>query len=115
NHYNETASNAVAVVESVGGQLLKTLSEKYSIPTSAITARDINKTPTHRRGDNYEGLEIMGYTVSRKVSVEISEIGSFPGVMRYIAELDNVTQVQAEFTSTQKEAVSRALTGEACR
>ncbi|MDF7824684.1 SIMPL domain-containing protein, partial [Pontiellaceae bacterium B12227] len=27
----------------------------------------------------------------------------------------NVTQVQAEFTSTQKEAVSRALTGEACR
>ena len=112
--YEETASNAVAVVEATGGKLIDTLIKKHGVSAADITADNINKSPVHRRGDNYELLEVIGYTVSRSVEVELSDIKAYPGVMRYVAELENVSNIYTDFKHSGKEEIDRALAGIAC-
>ena len=114
-NHSETASNAVAVVEGTAGQLVDTLISRYGISTSDIITGNISKEPVHRRGGNYELLEIIGYKVSRSITIEVSDIHSFPGVMSMIAQMDHVTNISADFKHSEKERMLQELTAAACR
>ena len=112
--YSQTSSNAVSEVENTGRKLVDALCEKYGVLSENITANNISKSSVHRRGENYEILEITGYKVSRRVTIDVTSIEVFSSVMHMIVSLDHVTGIAAEFNHSDEEVISRALTATAC-
>lgn len=105
---------SVAAVETLQEQLivlLETLA-KHEIPEDAITSYNLVKEVERARKDRVE-MEIVGYYVSRRLKVELTDISRFAVLVADIARLDNVSSLDANFDVADRSSIELTLMNEA--
>jgi len=57
------------------------LLKKYNIDIRQLEARNIQKSTTRKRDDNYNQLKILGYEVSRHLTLSIINLSQYAEIM----------------------------------
>lgn len=91
------------------------LCEQHGIPTSDVVAYELDKRAVREMSDNYEALAILGYEVSRSLTITVRSLDTYPGFMAELVEMDNVTHIRTHFDVNARRAVEERLVGSACR
>ena len=86
--------------------------ESGDIPAEAITAYAVEKKVERaRQGGNQ--LEILGYFVSRRFSVDLDDLSSFNELITALIQIDNLTMEYATFDVADRQAIKSELTSQA--
>ena len=109
------ASSATAT-NSVNETLQKVTAKiiKLGFPKESITADDLSKSAVRKKGENYNQLEILGYSVSRSVNVKINDINKYTDAIQLIMKIDNITSVRSSFDTTKRNEIEAELVSTAC-
>ena len=113
-HISAFDADSAVATDTVQKQLVALLGilAAYSIPDDAITSYNLNKQVERARKDRVN-MEIVGYHVSRRVKVELSDISRFAELIADISRLDNVSSLNANFDVTDREGIEHRLMNEA--
>lgn len=112
--HDKISSNATTSVENRCIDLISSLQNDFGIAQTNITATNIDKSPV-RREESYARLEILGYDVRRRITIEVNNIEMFPSIMRMLSSTDLITYIDADFKRSDEEAILRDLTAQACK
>ncbi|TVZ41139.1 hypothetical protein P886_0478 [Alteromonadaceae bacterium 2753L.S.0a.02] len=91
---------------------------KYKIPSNKLDARDIRKNIKRQRDRSYESLEILGYELSRSMTLTLDNISVYPKLIEELASIDNLTNINSDFDTQQRKSFESdlmALAGKAAR
>lgn len=86
-----------------------TILEKMAIPTSAITAYEIDKTTKREKDKDYNWLRILGYEFSRSLKVELSNFTLYTELMDQLLKLDNTESFTTHFDTSIRDDVTTEL------
>lgn len=100
--------------ETVQQQIIALLAilAKHSIPDDAITSYNLVKEVERAREDRIETV-ILGYHLSRRLSIELVDISKFAELVAELARLDNVSSLNADFDISNRDSVELELMNEA--
>jgi uncharacterized protein len=82
---------------------------KRGVPKENIEATDIYKSATHRRDPEFNALEILGYEVTRSMTIKLDNLTQYPEIMGDIIATNNVSGVRADFDISNRKAVEAEL------
>lgn len=82
---------------------------KSGVGKDKIEATDINKTTTRKRDAEFNGLEILGYEVSRSMIIKLDNLSQYSDIMGNIIATNNVSGVRADFDVSNRKAVEAEL------
>lgn len=82
---------------------------KNGVGKDKIEATDINKTTTRKRDAEFNGLEILGYEVSRSMIIKLDNLAQYSDIMGNIIATNNVSGVRADFDVSNRKAVEAEL------
>lgn len=82
---------------------------QHGVRKEQIEATDINKTTTRKRDAEFNGLEILGYEVSRSMTVKLDNLAQYSDIMGNIIATNNVSGVRADFDVSNRKAVEAEL------
>jgi uncharacterized protein YggE len=110
---------SILAFEKESDQALKTVNDTTTKVTDILTqhgaskdkieATDINKTTTRRRDAEFNGLEILGYEVSRSMIIKLDNLAQYSEIMGNLIATNNVSGVRAEFDVSNRKAVEAEL------
>lgn len=109
--FEKESEAAVAIVQQQVTRVLEVL-VGYEIPDAAITSFSLRKDVERARQD-YRDLEILGYYVSRRITVEVNDLSRFGDLVAALAEIDNVSSLDANFEIKDRVDIEAQLTREA--
>lgn len=103
-------ANSSVAVETVQNRIGKVLSvfKKYAVPGTSITSHNLVKEVERSSEDRVE-LEIIGYYVSRRMSVNLDDISQFSDLVADLASLDNVSSINTAFDVSTREDIEANL------
>jgi len=103
-------ANSSVAVETVQNRIGKVLSvfKKYAVPATSITSHNLVKEVERSSEDRVE-LEIIGYYVSRRMSVNLDDISQFSDLVADLASLDNVSSINTAFDVSNREDIEANL------
>lgn len=113
--YDKSSSNASASVENRCAELIDSLNDQYGLTSANITASNLRKYVTRNKNNDNEQLEILGYNVSRDITIEVNKIELFPNIMRMLSSTDLITSIDAGFKRSDKDSIISELTTKACQ
>ncbi|MCR6650191.1 MAG: SIMPL domain-containing protein [Cellvibrionaceae bacterium] len=82
---------------------------KYGVRKENIEATDINKSTTRRRDPEFNALEILGYEVTRSMTIRLDNLAQYPEIMGNLIATNNVSGVRADFDISNRKAVEAEL------
>lgn len=91
---------------------------KHGVSTEQIEATDINKSTARKRDSEYNQLEILGYDISRSMTIKLNNLAKYSEIIGDIIATNNVSGVQAQFdlsTRTELESELTLLAGQNAR
>ena len=88
--------------------VLKVL-QSYGISSKAVEATDIAKSTLRKRDSEYNNLEIIGYEVSRSLTIELKDLAKYSELISDIVAIDNVSSVRTAFDATNRKDIEREL------
>jgi uncharacterized protein len=83
--------------------------EKYKIPLENITATDIEKSTRRNRGGSMNQLEVIGYQVSRNMTINLDDISHYAELMSDIVSIDNIYNANASFDVKKRNEIKASL------
>lgn len=86
---------------------------KYGVRKEKIEATDINKSTTRRRDPEFNALEILGYEVTRSMTIKLDDLAQYPEIMGNLIATNNVSGVRADFDISNRKTVEAELIAEA--
>jgi len=86
---------------------------KHGVRKENIEATDINKSTTRRRDPDFNALEILGYEVTRTMTIKLDNLAQYPEIMGNVIATNNVSNVRAEFDISNRKEVEAELIAEA--
>ena len=89
--------------------------QKYKIDTDQIEATDIEKSVKRRRDGQYNNLEILGYEVSRSLTIKLKDLSKYSELMSDIVVINNVSNARASFELSNRKEVEANLVNMASR
>lgn len=107
-----TSTNALAVVAQRSKEVLDFLASN-KIPQKDIVAYEVDKSPT-REGDRYGQGKIIGYEVSRHISLELRDLDRYERIVKRLLAMTNVVDVHTTFNRTDRAELEAELTAKAC-
>ncbi|MEX0289629.1 MAG: SIMPL domain-containing protein [Puniceicoccaceae bacterium] len=90
------------------------LLNEYEIDNDDIEAFHLDKNPM-REGGKYGTGKITGYEVTRQIKVTIRNIRVFSNLVQDLLEMDNVVNIDADFSIAEIESVRKSLLREASK
>jgi uncharacterized protein len=105
--YNEDPGKALSAVENRSAELVSAFT-KHKVDKKDMIAYDINKR-TVRETKNYTQLGILGYEVSRRITVTVRYLDQYEPLMTNLLSLKNVTNLHAEFDRTDRRTIEAGL------
>lgn len=85
------------------------LVKKYKINTDQIEATDITKSVKRRRDGQFNNLEVLGYEVSRSLTIKLKGISKYSELMSDIIVINNVSNARASFDISKRKDVEANL------
>ena len=105
--FDENPDKALSVVAERSAELMSIFA-KYSIENTDVVAYDINKETVRQRKD-FVALGILGYQLTRPMSVTVRMLSKFDGLMTQIVGVKNVTKVHTVFDTTKRKEIEADL------
>ncbi len=99
--FNQESILAMEALSRSTAQVLALL-KKYKIPQSQLSSSQVYKSAkrAHREGA-YE-LEILGYTVTQALTLELVDLSFYPELMVELLMIDGLEDIQSDFKSTKE-------------
>ncbi len=85
------------------------LIKKYNIDINQLEAGDIQKSTTRQRDNNYNQLEILGYDVSRTITLNIINISQYSNLMNDFISINNVSSLNSQFDHSDRVEIESEL------
>lgn len=95
-------------VNEATNRILKILKE-YGASSEAIEATDIKKSTKRKRDSEYNSLDILGYEISRSLTIELKNLSSYSELISDIVSVNNVSGVRANFDVSNRKQIEREL------
>jgi len=106
--FEEKSDLSLEKVGTATDSVLKVL-QSYGISPEAIEATDIEKSTKRKRDSEYNRLEILGYEVSRSLTIEIHDLSKYSELISDIVAIDNVSGVRTAFNVSNRKDIEREL------
>jgi len=87
--FERESKNALEKVTKASNEVTNVL-KKYSIDLNQLEASNLEKSTTRERGKNYKDLEVLGYEVARSLTLKISKLDRYSGLMNDVVAIDNI-------------------------
>lgn len=82
---------------------------KHGVGNDKIEATDIRKNTIRKRDSEYNALNILGYEVSRSLTIRLDNLTQYSDIMGNIIGTNNVSGVRAEFDVSNRKALEAEL------
>ncbi len=105
--FDKDPDKALATVAERSAELMA-IFKKYGIADEDVEAYEINKETVRERKD-YVALGILGYELTRRMSVTLRKLDKFDGLMSAIVGLKNVERVNTVFDTTRRKEIEAEL------
>ncbi|WP_394391149.1 SIMPL domain-containing protein [Shewanella woodyi] len=106
--FEEKSDLSLEKVSTATESVLKVL-QSYGVKSEAIEATDIEKSTKRKRDSDYNRLEILGYEVSRSLTIELRDLSKYSELISDIVAIDNLSSVQTAFDASNRKDIERAL------
>jgi len=104
---DENAGRALSLMGERSAELMA-IFHKYAIEDKDIVAYEISKEAVRERKENV-GLKILGYDLTRRMSVTVRKLDRFDALMTELVGLKNVVQVQTVLDTTRRKEIEADL------
>ncbi len=105
--FDENPDKALSMIAERSAELMSIFA-KYGIDNADVVAYEINKQ-TVRQTKDFVALGILGYELTRRMSVTVHMLDKFDGLMTEIVGLKNVTNVHTIFDTTKRKEIEADL------
>ncbi len=107
-------ANANVASQTVQKQLMEVLRvlAEFSVPEKAITSHSLSKSIERERVERSE-TNILGYFISRRMEIELTDLSNFSGIASKLAELENISSLNANFDVSERDRHETQLMQEA--
>jgi len=92
---------------------LFSLLEKYKIDLKNLDARDIRKDTKRKKDRDYNRLEILGYEVSRSMTLNLKDLKTYPSLMNDLIAIENLSSISTVFDTVNRVQFEADLMNEA--
>lgn len=82
---------------------------RHNIALKNLAASDIHKAAHRERSDRYVDLKILGYEVSRRMTLTLENLDNYSALMASLAALDNVTDLRTQFDVSSRAEIEATL------
>jgi Uncharacterized conserved protein len=106
--FEKESDQALKVVNVTTAQVTDILT-KHGVRKESIEATDINKSTTRRRDPEFNALDILGYEVTRSMTIKLDNLAQYPEIMGNLIATNNVSGVRADFDIADRKAVEAEL------
>jgi len=106
--WDKSAATAVDIVTRRSSEVVE-LAEKLGIQSGDLKSQPIDKEETRKYDEDHNMQEILGYDVSRKVSIDLHDLSRYGELTDALERMDNVTSVYASFDSSTREQTTADL------
>lgn len=89
-------------------EVLKVIQE-YGVSPEKVEASDLAKSTTRRRDSRNNRLEILGYEVSRSMSIKLTELAKYSEIMSDLVAINNVAGANTEFDISNRKEIEAML------
>jgi uncharacterized protein YggE len=110
--FDKDSDQALKIVNLTTTQVSEIVT-RHGVRKENIEATDINKSTTRRRDPEFNALEILGYEVTRSMTIKIDNLAQYPEIMGNLIATNHVSGVRAEFDMTNRKTVEAELIAEA--
>lgn len=103
---------ALAKVNVASEQVLAAMAE-FNIDTKQLEASDFSKHVAQQEDENYNNLNIIGYEVSRSMTIVLNDIDQYAAFSQSLIELEHLTRFRSSFDVSNREELIDNLLAEA--
>lgn len=86
---------------------------KYKVELNNIEASDIDKSAIRKRDPEFNNLQILGYEVSRSMTIKLDKLAHYSDLMSDIIVINHVSGINASFDVSNREQLEAELIQEA--
>lgn len=83
--------------------------KKYGVPIGNIEASDIEKSTTRKRDSEYNTLDVLGYEVSRSITVKLENLSKYSELMSDLVAINNVSGARTAFDISNRKEIEADL------
>jgi len=105
--FDENPDRALSMIAERSAELMSIFAQ-YGIANADVVAYEINKETVRQRKD-FVDLGILGYELTRRMSLTVRMLDKFDGLMTEIIGLKNVTNVHTIFDTTKRKEIEADL------
>lgn len=106
--FNEKSEVALHMLNKSSENVFSVL-EKYSIDIKKLDARDIRKDIKRQRDREYNSLGIIGYEVSRSMTLTLDDVKDYALIMNDLIAIDNLTSISTQFDTKDRDSYEAEL------
>lgn len=110
--FSKTSKGALSTVNQTSDKIIELL-KKYSISIDQLEATDVEKNIERRRDKDHNPLEILGYEVSRKITIHLQNLKNYSELMSDLVSIDNISEVSTDFDVSNREVIESKLIAKA--
>jgi uncharacterized protein YggE len=112
--FSKTAEDATNSVQTTLTKTIVALKAE-GVTENMILAHDLDKSAARKRTDQtYSDTDIIGYEVSRKVEIKLTDLSNFSKVVGILMATDQISQIKSVFDTDKRDEVEAELMEEAC-
>jgi uncharacterized protein YggE len=83
--------------------------KKYGVPVENVEASDIEKSTKRKRDSEYNTLDILGYEVSRSITVRLENLSKYSELMSDLVAINNVSGARTVFDILNRKEIEEKL------
>ncbi len=106
--FNKNSDDAMKII-STRGKTIVNLAEKYNITKEQIVSFGLDKSIRRAKDSNNNNLEIIGYEISQRFKIELSDINVYSSFTDALISMANVTAIQSIFDVNNRKDILRNL------
>jgi len=106
--FNQESSLALKSTNVASDKIIKLL-KKYKIDISQLEAGDIQKSAIRQRDDKFNQLNILGYNVSRHLTLNLVNLSKYAELMNDLVSINNVINLNSQFNHSNRDVIESEL------
>ena len=110
--FNKDAKEAKLILVNTSSEVVKLL-KSNGVKEKSIQSFAIDKTVKRKRDENYNYLGVLGYDFFQGFEINLDDLESYPAIADALLEMNNVSQLNADFDYSKREELEVTLIKEA--
>ena len=110
--FNVESNKAMEGLNMASSAVIELL-KKYKIDVKQLEASDIQKSTKRADDGNYNKTQILGYEISRNMTLKLEDLSYYAELMSELAAIDNLTNMRTHFDVSNRKLIESDLIQEA--